>query len=141
MGFPDTKSTEKVYANLEYYKSVIQNNVMYVFWYSQQTVSMKKSELYCQTYDLTLKPLQPLKKICELPCSVDKVKDPVFVICTNPTRENIIIVSESSANLETQNKNYKIEVRTINSSRGYFIKLYGNQFSRRRKRNEARTGN
>jgi hypothetical protein len=116
MGLPDTKSTENVYANLEYYKSVIQNNVMFVFWYSQQTVSMKKSELYCQTYDLTLKPIQPLKKICELPCSEYKIKDPVFIICTNPTRENIVIVSESSATEETQNKNYKIEVRSINSS-------------------------
>lgn len=114
MGFPNTKTSEKVYSNLEYYKSVIQNNVMYVFWYSQQTVSMLKSELYCQTFDLTLKPLQPLKKICELPCNEYKVKDPAFIICTNPTRENIIIVSESSATEATQNKNYKIEIRTIN---------------------------
>ena len=116
MGYPDTKSSEKVYSNLEYYKSVIQNNVMYVFWYSQQTVSMIKSELYCQTFDLNLKPIQSLKKICELPCSAEKVKDPSFIICTNPTRENIIIVSESSATEATQNKNYKIEIRTINSN-------------------------
>jgi hypothetical protein len=116
MGFPDTKSSEKVYSNLEYYKSVIQNNIIYVFWYSQQTVSMLISELHCQTFDLTLKPLQPLKKICELPCSVDKVKDPAFIICTNPTRENIIIVGESFATDATQNKNYKIEVRTINAN-------------------------
>jgi hypothetical protein len=116
MGYSNTKSTENAFSNLEYYKSIKQNNVIYVFWLSQQTVTMLKSELYCQTFDLSLKPLQPLKKICELPCSENKVKDPAFIICTNPTKENIIIVSESSATEATQNKNYKIEVRTINSN-------------------------
>ncbi len=61
----------KKYKGIHYHKSIVFENTLYVFWLID---SKTKDELFVESFDSKLKPLNPLKKIYELNSSKKRFK-------------------------------------------------------------------
>lgn len=108
----DKKGAEK-YKGLKYYKTVVFENLVYVFWKKEASKGgmfkkdvKAKDELYVQTFDGKLNPLQKLKKIYELSASA------IFVMANKNVDESIIIGGEVAAK---KGDNLTIEYKVLKS--------------------------
>ena len=63
-GFPENAKKAEKYASLIYYRTLVFENTIYVFWRKE---AKKKEELYVETFDAKLVPVAKLKKIYDIP--------------------------------------------------------------------------
>ena len=102
--------TKAKYGNLSYYKTIIFENTLYVFWISDEK---KKDELYVESYDSKLKKLNALKKIYELSSTKSALrKAELFVMGNQKAGEKIIIGGELSTE---EGQNIKMEYKVLNA--------------------------
>jgi hypothetical protein len=108
-GFKENASSESKYAGLSYYKTVVFENVLYMFWTKE---AKNKQELFVQSFDGKLKPLNPLKKVYELTSEPkSKKKSSLFVMGNIKSDERIIMGGEHSGN---KDESIKIEYKVLN---------------------------
>lgn len=106
----DETQREK-YKDLYFYKAVVFNQIIYLFYVSENK-DKKVEELYAQTFDGSLKKLQPLKKVYELKWNKgDAKKSELFVLANKKIFERILIGGELSAE---KNENIKFEYKLLN---------------------------
>jgi len=105
-----TKDPKAQYDDLEYYKTVIFDNILYVFW----TNDMRgKKELYVESFDAELSPLNPLKKIYELKYDTKNKKKPDFFVLYNMKITDHLVIGGELAGDKQQN--VKVEYKLLNS--------------------------
>ena len=103
-------SKDKKYAGLNYYKTIVFENSIYVFWVSD---TKAKDELYVASYDSKLKKVNALKKIYELASSKgDLRKAELFVMGNQKAGEKIIIGGELATD---EGQDIKMEYKLLNS--------------------------
>jgi hypothetical protein len=103
-------ATKKKYGDLRYYKTIVFENSLYVFWITDEK---KKDELYVESYDPKLKRLNPLKKIYELTSSKENTrKAEIFALGNQKAGEKIIIGGELGTN---EGQNIKMEYKLLNA--------------------------
>ncbi|MFI5150559.1 MAG: hypothetical protein ACHQRM_12550 [Bacteroidia bacterium] len=109
IGFKENAKNASKYAGLTYYKTIILEDIIYVFW-SKDVKS--KQELYVQSFDGKLKPLNAIKKVYELNSDPkSKKKSSIFVMANRKSDERIIIGGELSGN---KDDNIRIEYKLLN---------------------------
>ena len=105
----------KKYEDLKYYKTIIFEKTVYVFWANW---SKKKDELYVESLDENLNPISPLKKIYELTSSKqDNKKAALFVMGNKFSNERIVIGGELAAD---KGEKVRIEYKLLNSDFTFF---------------------
>ena len=114
-GFPENKATETTYEPLQYFKTVVLEDRILVFWTTlTNTDSTKTEDLYVESFKTDLKRENALKKIHTVVQQVDVQQSyfalPSFVIASNPQVEAVIIGSE----LNTPGKNVVFKYLTLN---------------------------
>lgn len=93
LGFDDPKG--KMAEELTYYKTVVQNELIYVFW---TKINKLDEEIYAETFDVNLKRIKGLTKIATLDLPVDMKKSVVskktssFIVLNNRKHGNSIVV-------------------------------------------------
>jgi hypothetical protein len=106
-GFEENKGNELL-KDLDYYKTVIFNNVIYVFWMKE---SKEKDELYVESFSSDLKRIANLKKIYELISSKgEKKKAELLVLGTK--NEQVLIGGEKGSKI---NDNIKFVYKLLDS--------------------------
>ena len=120
-GFKENQATDKEYQGMDYYKTIVFENMVYMFWIKE---SSKKNELYVQTFDSKLNPLKPLKKIYEILPEEKRSKAASFFVLGNKNaNERIVIGGELPAK---KGESIKIEYKVLNSD---FSFAASNQFT------------
>jgi hypothetical protein len=105
--FKDPKDKEQ-YRNLDYYKTVVFDNIIYVFWKSE---TREADELWVRTFDTKMKQTNKLKKIYEIKKESGKgMKQPeLFVLYNIKAGDNLIIGGElGAANGQVIKVEYKL---------------------------------
>lgn len=124
IGFADNKPLESKYKELEFYKVIMCENIIYVFWVNKFDFNNLNFNFHAQTFDLNLKPLQPLKKIIDLKITKDYIKKPVFFTSKIPKSDNLFVGVELNGK---EDENLKIDVRllkpTLNISSSKILNL------------------
>ena len=119
IGYKENQSSSKNYSGMTYYKTIVFEDIVYVFW---TKMSSSKNELYVQTFDSKLNPLKPLKKIYEL--VADKSREStLFVMGNKNSNEQIVIGGELPAK---KGENIKVEYKVLKSD---FSFLSSNQIT------------
>src|ERR1039457_1052211 len=119
IGYKENQSSSKNYSGMTYYKTIVFEDIVYVFW---TKMSYSKNELYVQTFDSKLNPLKPLKKIYEL--VADKSREStLFVMGNKNSNEQIVIGGELPAK---KGENIKVEYKVLKSD---FSFLSSNQIT------------
>ncbi len=109
-GFPENEANKKDLNDLDYYKTIVFENVIYVFWMKE---NKEKDELYVQTFNANLKPQNKLKKIYELKTvKGDKKKAELFIMGNKDVGEKLIIGGELSGDKQEK---VKIELKVLKS--------------------------
>lgn len=98
-GFPQNKGTREQYESLRYFKTVVQDDRIIVFWTKLINVdSTKTEELYAETFKVDLERESTLKKIWTIKQQFDVQQSefarPSFVICTNKETDQLLIGAE-----------------------------------------------
>ncbi len=102
--------TKKKYGGLRYYKTIVFENSLYVFWVSDEK---KKDELYVESYTPKLKRTGALKKVYELSSSKEAArKAEIFALGNQAAGEKIIIGGELATN---DGQNIKMEYKLLNA--------------------------
>lgn len=92
-GFDDPKG--KMAEDLTYYKTIVQNDLIYVFW---TKINKLDEEIYVETFDSNLKRMKEFTKIATLDLPVDMKKSVLtkksssFVVLSHKKQVNSIIV-------------------------------------------------
>ena len=113
------KANKAKYAGLKYYKTVVLNDIIYLFWI-KEVVSKSgketktKQELYVQSFDSKLSPDKSLKKVYEMSSSKKDTKKADIFVMGNPKVANgqIVIGGEKSA---MAGKGVVFEYKVLNS--------------------------
>jgi len=114
MGFPENKSSGNALKGMFYYKTVIFENIIYIFWKKE---SKNKEELFVQSFDSKLTPLKKMQKIYELNATKEQKKKPeIFVLANAKINEQILIGGELAAN---KDESVRIEYRLLNKDFGF----------------------
>lgn len=101
---------EKVYKDMAYYKTIVFENVVYIFWLKRGS---GKEELFVQTFSSDLKPQKQLKKVYELVTLPKTVKDAAMLVMGNKHGgERILLGGELSA---AKNEKVRFEYKLLNS--------------------------
>ena len=109
----DTKkdpNASKQFKGLEFYKAVVFENLIYVFWMKDTKL---KDELYVQTFDSKLKPIQKLKKIYEVNSSKEDGKKASAFVMANPKAGETILIGGELAT--TKGSNLQVEYKILKS--------------------------
>ncbi|MCX6181135.1 MAG: hypothetical protein NT150_04315 [Bacteroidetes bacterium] len=109
IGFPENKAAKEKYKDLIFYKTIVFENTVYVFWFKE---SKLKDELYVQSFDANLKVIKPLQKIYELSAEKGQKKKPELFVMGNKEIEDKILIGGEMAG--DKNENVKIEYRLLN---------------------------
>ena len=100
----------KKYEGMYYYKTLIFENILYIFWRRE---NKEKDELFVESYDATLKPLNKLKKIYELNSGRKAAKKAeLFAMGNKNNGETLLIGGELSGD---KGQNVKVEYKILNS--------------------------
>ncbi|MFN5459414.1 MAG: hypothetical protein ACK5AY_05855 [Bacteroidota bacterium] len=108
----DRKNSEqsKAYDGLYYHKTLIFNDILYTFWIKENS---EKDELFVQSFDSQLKPLNKLKKIYELTSGRKSSKKAELFVMGNPKNsQSILIGGELSGD---KGQNVKVEYKVLKS--------------------------
>lgn len=109
-GFPENKATKADFKGLQYYRTVVFKNSVYIFWIRE---NKEQDELFVQSFDANLKSLKPLKKIYELKSFKGaKKKAELFILENNSLGEKILIGGENAGN---KGDKVKVEYKILNS--------------------------
>ena len=121
-GFPENEANKKELNDLDYYKTIVFENVIYVFWMKE---NKEKDELYVQTFNANLKPQNKLKKIYELKTTKgDKKKAELFIMGNKDVGEKLIIGGELSGDKQEKVKiELKVLKSDLSSTNAYQIEL------------------
>lgn len=103
MGYPSNKESDKNLKGLEYFKTVFTNNSIYIFWQTEKYANIGKRELYAQTFDLSLKPTNQLKKVIEV-IEPKKVDQSSKFFISNSSSQNKIVVIYDLPGMENENR-------------------------------------
>jgi hypothetical protein len=95
--------------NLNYYKSILLDDVIYVLWTKKQKNVL---ELYAQSFDSKLRKINPIKKIYEVNRGSGG-NDNLFVIYNNNIGNKILIGKELA--ITKDNEDLRIEYKFLNS--------------------------
>jgi hypothetical protein len=111
-GYNDSKTEQQKFDGLDYYKTLVFENVIYSFWIKEDK---QKEELFVETYDAGLKLIAPLKKIYEIssnPSKRSKYGRSTLVLSNKKFGEKVIIGGELPSEKE---QNVKFEYKLLNS--------------------------
>lgn len=116
-GFQENKAAKEQYASLRYFKTIIMDDRVIVFWTKLiNTDSTKTEELYAESYKTDLKKENGIKKVTELVQKVGFHQSdfalPSFVILSNLETGEVMIGSE----LHQPGKNVIFEYSALNAS-------------------------
>jgi hypothetical protein len=104
------EADRKKYDDLNYYKTLIFENILYVFWTKE---NKEKDELYVESFDAKLKPLNKLKKIYELNSGRKAAKKAeLFAMGNKNNGETLLIGGELSGD---KGQNVKVEYKVLKS--------------------------
>lgn len=111
LGFEENKSQAKKYDDLKLYKTVVYEDVLYIFWYK---VSKDKEELFVQSFDEELKVKKQLEKVYEVKNykKYDKTAN-LFVLANKNVGDGIILIGAELAG--QAGENVKLEYKVLNS--------------------------
>ena len=87
--FEGDKTEAAQYSGLVYYKTVIFEDLICVFWTND---SKGKKELYVQSFDASLAPHAAMKKIYEMSFDPKSKKKPAFFVLGNPKVDDHILI-------------------------------------------------
>lgn len=98
-GYPENKGAEETLSTLHYFKTVVQENRILVFWTKLiNTDSTKTEELFVESYKVDLEPENALKKVYSVTQKVDAHQSefalPSIVVASNTGTDRIVIGSE-----------------------------------------------
>ena len=79
----------KAYEGLYYHKTLVFNDILYTFWTKE---NREKDELFVQSFDAKLKPLNKLKKIYELSSGKKSTKKAELFVMGNPKNSQSILI-------------------------------------------------
>jgi len=103
-------ANSKEFEDLRYYKTLVFENTLYVFWYKE---NKKVEELYVQSFDSNLKPMNGLKKVYEVISEKgDDKKGETFVMGNKKAGEKVVIGAELSSD---KGESVKIEYKVLDS--------------------------
>jgi len=111
-GYGDGKTEKQKFDGLNYYKSLVFENVIYSFWIREDK---QKEELFVETYDAGLKLIAPLKKIYEISSNPSKRSmygRSTLVLSNKKFGEKVIIGGELPSE---KDQNVKFEYKLLNS--------------------------
>jgi hypothetical protein len=111
-GYGDGKTEQQKFDGLNYYKTLVFENVIYSFWIREEK---QKEELFVETYDAGLKLIAPLKKIYEISSNTSKRSKygrSILVLSNKKFGEKVVIGGELPAEKE---QNVKFEYKLLNS--------------------------
>lgn len=112
VGFKENEASKEKYKGLDYYKTIIFENLVYVFWRKEDK---GKEELYVQSFDSKLKAVNKLKKIYEIQNADSKRarrNQSIFVMANRKAGEKIIIGGEPPV---AAGQDVKFEYKVLNS--------------------------
>jgi hypothetical protein len=110
VGFPENEATKAKHIGLDYYKTIVFENVLYVFWVKD---TKNRQELFVESFDAQLKRVNQIKKVYELNSdSKSKKKAALFVMGNKNAGEKIIIGGERAGAKESS---IQIEYKLLNS--------------------------
>lgn len=101
-GFPENKPAEATYEPLQYFKTVVLEDRVLVFWTKLiNTDSTKTEELYVESFKIDLKREQQVRLVYTAVQQVDVQQSqfalPSVVVASNPVLEDVVIGSEVHA--------------------------------------------
>lgn len=103
-------ATKKKYGDLRYYKTIVFENSIYIFWIVDDKY---KDELWVESYDPKLKRINPLKKVYELTSSKEALRRAeIFALGNQKAGEKIIIGGELAT---VEGQNIKMEYKLLNA--------------------------
>ncbi|MDP2385865.1 MAG: hypothetical protein Q8M29_05820 [Bacteroidota bacterium] len=111
-GFRENQASVKKYEGLSYYKTLVFENVIYIFWRKE---GKKKEELYVESFDSKLKSIAKIKKIYELPNPDSKkarARQSLVVMGNTKAGEKVLIGGEMPTE---KDQNVKFEYKLMNS--------------------------
>ena len=111
-GYSNNKAEQQKYNGLNYYKTLVFENVLYTFWIKDEK---EKEELYVETYDAGLKQIASLKKIYEINSNSSKRSKygrSILVLSNKVFGEKVIIGGELPT---VKEQNVKFEYKLLNS--------------------------
>ena len=123
LGFSHNKVEDKNLAGLEYYKTIIFEDIIYVVWLKDLHDKKKTQEMYVQTFTENLKKVNALKKVYELGSDpkADYLSN-IFLLANKNANEQIVIGGELSAK---KDQNVKFEYKVLNKD---FTYAYSGKF-------------
>jgi hypothetical protein len=105
--FEGDKNLAAQFKSLEYYKTVIFEDLICVFW----TNEMKgKMELYVQSFDADLKPHSSMKKIYDIKYDSKSKKKPAFFVHGNPKDDTHILIGGEMAGNKQENVRFEYKL-------------------------------
>lgn len=109
-GFPENKKEKKIKKKINYYKTVVYDDVIYVFW-SQNTKTA--DEIYVESFDAELKKITSIKKVYELKKVKKSDKAPYsFVLSNKDVKGGRILLGGELAGFAGEP--IKLEVKELN---------------------------
>jgi hypothetical protein len=104
---PKDPEAVKKYSGLVYYKAIVFENVIYVFWTKE---SKTKDELFIQSFDNSLNPINELKKIYELNSDSKSTKKATIFVMGNEKAGEQIVIGGELASLKGSNVVFEYKV-------------------------------
>jgi hypothetical protein len=109
-GYSENASTKAKHMGLDYYKTIVFENMIYMFWIKD---TRNRQELFVESFDGKLKPVNAIKKVYELNSdSKSKKKAALFVMANKQAGEKILIGGERAGSKESS---IQIEYKLLNS--------------------------
>jgi len=120
--FEGDKTEAAQYSGLVYYKTVIFEDLVCVFWTND---SKGKKELYVQSFDASLAPHTSMKKVYEMSFDPKSKKKPAFFVLGNPkVDDHILIGGELAGNKEESVRfEYKLLKKDFSVASSHTVEL------------------
>ena len=112
IGFPENIAESRNFDNLDYYKTIVFEDIIYVVWKKDLHDKKNTEELYVQTFNQNLKKLNGIKKVYEL--GSDGKADfmsKIFLLGNKNANQQIIMGGELSSK---KGENVKVEYKVLN---------------------------
>ncbi|MFL5753196.1 MAG: hypothetical protein ACJ76F_07310 [Bacteroidia bacterium] len=111
VGYPENAANKDQYKGLKYYKTIVFEDVVYVFWIKE---TKEKEELHVQSFDNKLKVKNKIKKIYEVSNNQSRrsrMAQSIFVLANDVNGEKLVIGAEQPT---AAGQDAKFEYKVLN---------------------------
>ncbi len=128
-GFKENKENKADYKNLEYFKTIIGTNQIFVFWINRSSAKFdKKEDIYCESFDIILNKAKKIKKIysANLPeeTKVSRFSSTASIVLSNrDAGDEIIIGHEIQKKADNIDFNYIVIDNELNELTKNIVEL------------------